>query len=67
VFSAHQMGTARMGIDRRANVCDEHGALHGTRGLYVADASLFPASSGVNPMVTIMAISHMVSGAIAGS
>ena len=61
VFSAHQMGTCRMGTDPRASVCDEHGQVRGTRGLYVADASLFPASSGVNPMITIMALAEMVS------
>jgi choline dehydrogenase-like flavoprotein len=32
-------------------------------GLYVADASVFPTSSGVNPMITIMAIAdHIARG-----
>lgn len=65
VFSAHQMGTCRMGVDRRANVCDEHGQVNGVPGLYVADTSLFPASSGVNPMITVMALAHVVGAAIA--
>ena len=60
VFSAHQMGTCRMGTDPSRDVCDPNGAVHGRRGLYVADASLFPSSSGVNPMITIMAIAHMI-------
>jgi hypothetical protein len=60
VFSAHQMGTCRMGKRRSASVCDENGAVYGVRGLYVADASLFPASSGVNPMVTVMALAKCV-------
>ena len=60
VFSAHQMGTCRMGNDPARDVCDANGAVYGRRGLYVADASLFPLSSGVNPMVTIMAIAHMI-------
>jgi hypothetical protein len=54
VFSAHQMGTCRMGRDARSAVCDERGEVFGAKGLYVADASLFPMSSGVNPMVTVM-------------
>jgi choline dehydrogenase-like flavoprotein len=45
-------------------VCDERGAVRGVPGLYVADASLFPASSGVNPMLTIMALAHMVAQSI---
>ena len=60
VFSAHQMGTCRMGVAPQGDVCGADGAVHGYRGLYVADASLFPASSGVNPMITIMAIAHMI-------
>ena len=60
VFSAHQMGTCRMGVDRRTAVCDPSGEVFGVRGLYVADASAFPASSGVNPMITVMALAHHV-------
>ncbi len=65
VFSAHQMGTCRMGTDPRRDVTDEHGAVHGVPGLYVADASLFPASSGVNPMISVMAIATLVGDALA--
>jgi len=60
LFSAHQMGTCRMGTDSASAVCDEHGAVFGMPGAYVADASLFPASSGVNPMITIMALARHV-------
>jgi choline dehydrogenase-like flavoprotein len=66
LFSAHQMGTCRMGRDARTSVCDERGAVHGMQGLYIADASLFPASSGVNPMLTVMALAHYVARGIAG-
>lgn len=58
LFSAHQMGTCRMGRDRRRGVCDENGQVFGVCGLYIADGSAFPASSGVNPMITIMALAH---------
>ena len=68
VFSAHQMGTARMGADPRLHPCDtggrvRHGAGRGDDvipGLYVADASLFPTAIGTNPMLTIMAIARHV-------
>jgi choline dehydrogenase-like flavoprotein len=60
LFSAHQMGTCRIGTDRGSAVCDPNGAVFGMSGAYVADASLFPASSGVNPMITIMALARYV-------
>jgi choline dehydrogenase-like flavoprotein len=60
LFSAHQMGTCRIGPDRASAVCDANGGVFGMSGAYVADASLFPASSGVNPMITIMALARYV-------
>lgn len=65
LFSAHQMGTCRMGRDPKTAVCDERGQVFGVSGLYVADASVFPASSGVNPMLTVMAIATCVAEGIA--
>lgn len=58
LFSAHQMGTCRMHRSPGDGVVDERGMVHGIRGLAVADASVFPLSSGVNPMLTIMALAH---------
>jgi choline dehydrogenase-like flavoprotein len=66
LFSAHQMGTCRMGSERSRSVCDPDGAVYGLKGAYVADASLFPASSGVNPMITIMALARYVAKGLAG-
>jgi choline dehydrogenase-like flavoprotein len=65
LFSAHQMGTCRMGADPRTSVCDERGAVRGVEGLYVADASLFPSSSGVNPMITVMTMAKVVGDEVA--
>ena len=56
VMTVHIMGTARMGGDRSRHVCDSYGKVYDAEGLYVADASLFPSSIGVNPMETIMAL-----------
>ena len=58
VFSAHQMGTARMHRDPARGVTDTAGNVHGVAGLMVADAAVFPLASGVNPMLTIMALAH---------
>lgn len=63
--SAHQMGTCRMGVSERNSVVDPTGKVWGTEGLYVADASVFPSASGVNPMITNMAISDWISRGIA--
>ena len=63
--SAHQMGTCRMGPSERCSVVDSQGKVWGTEGLYVSDASVFPSASGVNPMVTNMAISDWISMGIA--
>jgi choline dehydrogenase-like flavoprotein len=60
LFSAHQMGTCRMGVDPARAVCNGNGEVYGLKGAYVVDASLFPASSGVNPMVTIMALARHI-------
>lgn len=64
-LSAHQMGTCRMSATEKDGVVDPQGKVWGTEGLYVADASVFPSASGVNPMVTNMAIADWISRGIA--
>jgi choline dehydrogenase-like flavoprotein len=56
----HPMGTARMDADPRRGVAGPDGAVHGAEALYVADGSLLPSSIGVNPMMTIIAMSSRV-------
>ena len=56
--TAHQMGTCRMGGRDADHPVAPDGQVRGVAGLYVADASCFPESSGVNPMLTIQAIAH---------
>jgi len=62
-FSAHQMGTAAMGADSEGSVVDPAGRVWGYENLLVADASVFPQSSGVNPMLTIMAMARRIAAA----
>jgi choline dehydrogenase-like flavoprotein len=61
----HPMGTARIAEDPRRGVCAADGSVNGVRGLYVADASLFPSSVGVNPMMTIIAFAKQVARGVA--
>lgn len=56
LFSAHQMGTARMGKDKRTSAANPTGELHDTRGVWVGDTSAFPTAVGVNPMISCMAL-----------
>jgi choline dehydrogenase-like flavoprotein len=71
IASAHQMGTARMGADPTAHATDPRGRVRldakgsTAEGLYVADSSLFPTASGVNPMVTVMALARRVARTVA--
>jgi len=65
LFSAHQMGTARMGTDPQTSVAGPFGELHDVKGVWIGDGSAFPTSSGTNPMVTIMALARRTAFAIA--
>jgi len=61
----HQMASCRMGANQGDSVVNPENQVWGIPGLYVADASTFPTASGVNPMLTIMAIAHRAAGIIA--
>jgi len=61
----HPMGTTRMGPDPHTSVVAPSGETHDVPGLYVADASLFPTSLRVNPMITIMAVARRIAAGIA--
>ena len=58
LFTAHQMGTCRMGGNAKTHPLTPEGQVRGIKNLYVADGSAFPASSGVNPMISIMTLTH---------
>ena len=66
-FSFHQMGSCRMGNDPATSVVGPDHQAHVVKGLFVADGSAFPSASGVNPMITIMAMAHRASRYIAAA
>lgn len=53
---SHLFGTARMSLRPGDGVVGPDFAVHGRRGLYVIDSSVFPTNLGVNPQLTIMAV-----------
>ena len=64
-YSAHQMGSCRMGSDPASSVADGRGELHDVAGVWIGDASALPTAPGVNPMLTVMAVARRTAHAIA--
>jgi choline dehydrogenase-like flavoprotein len=60
ITSAHLMGGCRMGEDPATSVTDAWGRVHGAPWLFVADSSLFPGASEINPYITVMALADRV-------
>ena len=65
VFSAHVMGTCRIGTDPATSGCRPDGQRHEARGVYVLDGSLLPTAPGVNPQQTIMALALVLARRLA--
>jgi len=57
----HLMGGCAIGTDPKNSVVNERFQLHGFPNIFVADSSIFPAAPGINPALTIMALSHRAS------
>jgi choline dehydrogenase-like flavoprotein len=67
LMAFHPLGTARAGADPRRAVLDGDLALHGVRGVHVADGSAVPSSLGVNPQITIMALASRLAFHLLGA
>lgn len=63
--SNHAMSTTRMSGDPKLGVVDADGRCHDLDNLYLADTGIFAGSSGVNPMLTCMALADRVAEKIA--
>ncbi len=58
VYCAHPLGGCRMAESADLGVVDDSGAVFGYEGLYCIDSSIIPTSLGVNPSLTISAVSE---------
>lgn len=65
LYSAHVMGSCRLGTSARTSACTPDGAVRGVPGIYVADGSLLPTAPAVNPQETIMAVASVLAHRIA--
>ena len=52
----HEMGTARMGRNRKTSVVDGNNALHDVPNVYVTDGAFMTSAACVNPSLTYMAL-----------
>ncbi|CAK9327779.1 unnamed protein product [Citrullus colocynthis] len=50
IFSAHQMGSCRMGIGAKDYVVNQRWEIWEVERLFIADSSIFQSALGVNPM-----------------
>ena len=53
-----QTSSCRIGTSAPDSVADADGQVRGVDSLYVTDASAFRTASGVNPMLSIMAVAR---------
>lgn len=52
----HEMGTARMGRDRKSSVLNAHNQVWDAPNVYVTDGACMTSSACVNPSLTYMAL-----------
>lgn len=59
--SIHEVGTARMGNDKKTSVLNAFNQAHDVKNLFVVDGSCFVSSGCVNPTLTILALAMRAS------
>jgi choline dehydrogenase-like flavoprotein len=52
----HEMGTARMGRDKKTSVLNAHNQIHDVPNVFVTDGAAMTSASCVNPSLTYMAL-----------
>lgn len=66
-FGLHLMGGCAIGTSENNSVVNPEFRVHGTSKVFIADSSIFPSAPGLNPSLTIMALSHMAIPHIEGA
>ena len=57
-FGLHLMGGCAIGVDGGKSVVNPNFQVHDTKRIFIADSSVFPSAPGLNPSLTIMALSQ---------
>jgi choline dehydrogenase-like flavoprotein len=60
-FGLHLMGGCVMGTDPAKSVVNPEYNVHGEKTLFITDSSIYPNAPGINPGLTIKALSHRLS------
>ncbi len=55
--SIHELGTCRMGTDKKTSILNGHNQTHDIKNLFVIDGSAFVSGGSQNPTLTICALS----------
>jgi choline dehydrogenase-like flavoprotein len=63
-FGLHLMGGCAIGTDGAKSVVDPEFRIHDHPNLYIADGGVFPNAPGINPALTIMALTHRMTEGI---
>ena len=65
-YSIHEIGTCRMGDDRKKSVLNKWNQSHDHKNLFVVDGASFTSGGWQNPTMTILALSMRASVHLAG-
>jgi choline dehydrogenase-like flavoprotein len=57
-FGLHLMGGCAIGTDPNKSIVNEKFQMHKHKNIFIADSSIFPSAPGINPALTIMALSQ---------
>lgn len=61
LIGLHLMGGCAIGTSEKNSVVNPDFEFHGFKNMFCADSSIFPNAPGINPSLTIMALSKMAS------